>query len=323
MKSYDYIKKKAYDYPIILFLVAIFIYSAFVIPYFFSVENLVNILGQSSDITIAAIGIMFVILNGGIDFSITAVMGFGSVLGTLIMNKSFGFMKDSPYAFLVAIIVMISVGLIIGVINGFSVVVLKMPSFIATMATSMVFSGLALYIANSKPINDLPKSFLFIANGKVFGAIPFQIILMVIVVIFMQILLSKTVFGRNVYAIGTNQKTATISGIPVGKTIFKLFLISGVLSAVGGIVSTSTLGAGMPALNSDRMLDFVTAAILGGTSVYGGTGTVLGTFGGAIFMVTLNNALSMMGLQWFTIMTIKGSFLLLIALFDVIKMRKA
>ena len=185
----------------------------------------------------------------------------------------------------------------------------------ATMATYLIVSGLALYIVNSQPISNLPKEFLYIGNANI-GPVPVSIFIAIGVLVVMWLILNRTVYGMHVYAVGTNPKTAAVSGIPVKRVVFSLFVFSGVLAAIGGIISTARLGAAMPAMNQDRLMDFVTAVILGGTSVFGGKGKLLGTILGAFFITILNNSLGIVGLTWYTILMIKGLFLMAIILVD-------
>jgi len=318
-EKYQSIRGFIYKNPIIVILIIYFIITSFTIPYFFTKRNLTNILIQSTDLIIVSCGLMFVLLNGGIDFSIIATMGLGSIIGALIMNTKTGLMANSPFGAYVAIAVMLLIGLVIGSINGLAVVFLKMPSFMATMANYLIFSGFALFLAQSKSIANLPNAFLFIGNGKLFNVIPFPVVITIFICIVMHIILSRTVFGRCIYAVGTNHPTSFISGIPVKKTIFTLFLICGLLAAIGGMITTSRLGAGRPLLNAERLMDFVAAIILGGTSIFGGKGTVTGTILGALFIAVLSNSLGMLGLQWYTIMIVKGAFVLFGAWLDAFK----
>lgn len=303
------------DLTVIPITLALIIFAAIFVPHFFGITNLRNILGQLSDILIISAGMMLVTLNGGIDFSMASVMGLGSVIGAMLMNQTDGVLAGSPWAAPVGILVMVGIGVAIGVLNGFAVSCLRMPSFMATMATQLIVRGLTLYIVDSKAIGNLPQAFLYIGNGKI-GFVPFSIILAAVVLAVIWILLNKSVYGRQIYAIGTNHKAARISGIPIKKRVFSLFVLCGALAGIGGLVSTSRLGAAMPDLNQDRLMDFVTAVIIGGTSPFGGKGTLIGTIIGALFVVILSNTLGLLGLSWYTILMIKGIFLMGILIFE-------
>lgn len=300
---------------IILFIIYIFIALLFV-PKFANPENLLNIIVQSSDLIILSCGMTYVFLNGGIDFSVVAIMALASVIGALIMTSGGNIALMIP----LAIIAMLGVGLIIGAINGISVTKLKMPSFIATLSTQLIFSGIALTITQSATIGNVPKEFNYITQGTLLG-IPIPIIITVVVVITTSYLLHFTVFGRYVFSVGTNHKTSYISGVPVKKTIFSLFIISGLLAALTSIIMTARLGSGIPSLGKDMLLDTVAAVLIGGTSVAGGRGNIIGSVVGAILVVILNNSLNLMNIDWFIINVCKGTLILVVALFDMIRNR--
>lgn len=310
-----YLIKIFEELPILYILIFAFVLSLILVPAFSTKYNLGNILIHTADLAILSIALTFVLLNGSIDFSITSVIGLGSVISAMIMNKDTGLLADSPYGFIVGIFVFVALGLVIGSINGFAVIILKMPSFMATMATYMVFSGLSLYISQSETISNLPGGFLFFGEGKLLY-IPLPILISAFVFIVSYFLLSKTIFGRSIYAIGTNPKASFISGISVKKHIFLLFVICGFLGSLGGIVMTARVGAGMPTLGQERLLDIVAAVILGGTSLFGGIGSVAGTILGALFITVMNNSLDLMGIDWYIINIVKGVIILIVALID-------
>ena len=307
------------ELPLFYITIGMFVGASIFVPYFFTPNNLVNVVLQSADIIVIACGIAFVLINGSLDFSSPAIMGLGSILSAMVTNTKTGVMAGSPFATLVGILIIIAVGMGIGTLNGFSVTRLKMPSFMATMASYIVFIGISLYLADSKTISNLPASFIFIGNGKIGGIVPFPIIIAVVVVVIGTIVLKKTVFGRNVYAIGTNPKAAGVSGLPVKNTVFILFVISGFCAAVGGIISSSRLGSGLPALGEERLFDFITAVIIGGVSIFGGVGTVIGAALGGVFITMLNNSLGLLGIKWFVIILFKGVFLLIVATLDAMR----
>lgn len=304
--------------PIYAVVLLLFLLSWFFVPDFQNPVNILNILVQSSDLIIIACGTTFVILNGGIDFSITATLGLGSVVGATIVSHNTHCLADSPFGMPIAVGVMISIGLLIGVINGYAVTKLKMPSFMATMAVYLIFSGLAVFYTKSDSVGNLSSSFTNLGDGSILF-IPIPICVAAAVVAATHYVLTNTVFGRYVYAVGTNPRTAFISGVPVKRTIFKLFTISGFLAAVSGIIQTARIGSGSPALGRETLLDIVTAVIIGGTSIFGGSGTIFGTVAGAFFIMILNNSLNLLGTTWYYNSLIKGVTLLGIALIDAMR----
>jgi len=304
------------DRPAIFFFAAYTIASLLFVPKFANPENLINILVQSSDLIILSCGMTFVFLNGGIDFSVVSVLALSSVIGAMIMTSGGSLVVTIP----LAILAMFGIGFFIGIVNGFSVTRLKMPSFIATMSSQLVFSGIALTITQSDTIGNIPKQFNFIAQGSLLG-IPIPNIITVIVVAGTAYLLHRTIFGRYVFAVGTNHQASNISGIPVKKTIFKLFLISSGLAAVASIIMTARLGSGIPSLGKDMLMDIVAAVVIGGTSVTGGSGNIFGTVIGAILVGILNNSLNLLGAEWYIINVCKGAMILTVALLDVLRSR--
>jgi ribose transport system permease protein len=186
-----------------------------------------------------------------------------------------------------------------------------MPSFIATMAVQLIFSGVALIYTQSETITNLPAPFLYIGGGEIF-IIPMPIIVSIVVILLTSFILRKTVFGRRLYAIGTNPKTAYVSGLPVKRTIFMLFVISGFFSAIG-----------MPSLGQDLLLDVFAAVIIGGSSPLGGVGRISGTVFGAIFIALINNSLNLLGIPWYIITIVKGVLILIMVLVEARKTSKA
>ena len=295
-----------------MFFVAYSLASLVFVPNFSNPTNLRNILVQSADLIILSCGMTFVVMNGGIDFSLTATLGLGSIIGASVMAR-----EGNPMLLSVlGVIVMLGIGLGIGCVNGLTVTLLKMPSFIATMATQLIFSGLALWFTESATIGGLPEPFLFIGSGTLAG-IPMPIIIMFAVVLVSWYLLHRTVLGRRIFAVGTNHRTSAISGIPVKRTIFLLFVFSGVLAAVSGIVMTSRSAAGMPAMGKTMLMDVVGAVVIGGTSVTGGMGNMLGTVVGAVLIIVLNNSLNLLGVEWFVINSLKGVMIISVALLGI------
>ena len=288
------------------------------VPKFGNPENLGNILVQSTDLVILSCGLTFIFLNGGIDFSMTAVMALGSVVGARIMTG----MGNSPAGIALGIVAMVVTALVIGVINGVSVAWLKMPSFIATMGTQLVFSGIALTMTQSNTIGGLPQDFIYIAQGSLLG-IPMPIVIAVLLVGACVYLLNFTLFGRQVTAIGTNHKTSIISGLPVKKRIFSLFVISALCASVAGIIMTARLGAGIPSLGKDMLLDVVAAVIIGGTSNAGGNATLAGSVVGAVIVLMLNNSLNLLGVDWYYITACKGALILSISFLTTLQNRSS
>jgi ribose/xylose/arabinose/galactoside ABC-type transport system permease subunit len=306
------------DKPIIVVFVLYVLLSLVLVPRFANGENLVNILVQSADLAIIACGLTFVIMNGGIDFSVVAVINLGSIVGATIMSHDGGLLGSSPFGWIAALAVMLVIGVGIGAVNGLAVVSLRMPSFIATMGTQLVFSGLALVYTQSVTVGNLPRAFVGITDGHL-AWVPIPILITILVVAATYYILHHTVFGRSLFALGTSHTVARISGLPVKKVVFRIFLISGFFAAVGGVIMTARVGAGMPALAREMLLDIVAAVIIGGTSIAGGEGSIMGTLIGAVFIIVLNNSLRLLGIEWYVINVCKGVLVLAVAFLDVVR----
>jgi len=297
-----------------LFFVLFLAYSLVFVEKFANPVNLGNMLVQCVDLIILSCGMTFVFMNGGIDFSVTAILGLSSILGARVLT-----LGGSPSVLVAAGVgLMLAIGLGVGALNGLIVTALRMPSFIATMATQLIFGGLALWYTQSATIGDLPRPFVQIGRGTLLGA-PIPILIMLAVVAGSAFVLHRTVLGRYIFAVGTNHRTSLVSGIPVKRTVFLLFVISGGLAAVSSIVMSSRSGAGMPALGKGMLMDIVGAVVIGGTSVTGGRGSILGTATGAALIIVLNNSLNLLGIEWYVINSLKGAMIALVALMGVMQ----
>jgi ribose/xylose/arabinose/galactoside ABC-type transport system permease subunit len=306
---------------ILLLLLLMFAGAALLAPGFLSLFNVKNLLLQSVDIMIISVGVTFVVLNGGIDFSCVAVLALGSVFGAWVMAQSP--VAHTALAIPAGIVAMMVIGLVVGAINGFSVVVLKMPSFIATLATMMAGGGVAVWftslVAEKASIIGLPEPF-FILGGEQ-GYILVPVIIALALILLGHWLLSTTLFGRRVYAVGTNPKAAFISGMPVKRTVFLLMLVSGLLAGIQSVIATARNQAGVPSLGDRIFIDIVASIIIGGTSIFGGSGGVIKTVYGVLFITLLNNVVNLLGIEWYVISLIKGILVLIAAFIDVFSKR--
>ena len=306
---------------ILLLLLLMFVAAALFAPGFLSLFNIKNLLLQSVDIMVISVGMTFVILNGGIDFSCVAVLALGSVFGAWTMAQSP--LAHTPLAIPAGILVMMGIGLLLGAINGFSVVILKMPSFIATLATMMAGSGVAVWftslVAAKASIIGLPEPFFILGGDQGYTFLP--VIIAVVLVLLAHWLLSTTLFGRWVYAVGTNPRAAFVSGMPVKRTVFLLMLVSGLYAGVQSVLATARNQAGIPSMGDRVFIDIVASIIIGGTSIFGGSGSVIKTVYGVLFITLLNNVVNLLGIEWYVISLIKGILVLIAAFIDVFSKR--
>ncbi len=307
------------DRILIAFLLLMIVIGAFAAPNFLSVVNVRNMLLQSAVLGIVAAGVTFVVINGGIDFSVTSQMSLVTVVGASIITLEGGLIANPVYSIPVAIVVMLSIGLGFGAVNGIAVTRLNMPSFITTLATMMLGQGIATLYTRASTISNLPEQFIAISRTRIFDIIPIPFLLLVAVIVVTQFVLRKTVFGRRMYYIGTNPEVARISGMPVKRNVFRLFLISGICAGLAGAILLSRLASGAPAHGEQFFLDIIVAITIGGGSVLGGKGDTFGTTLGVFFIVIMNTILGLFGVSWFVINIIKGALILLSAGLDSVK----
>ncbi|MGO4448793.1 ABC transporter permease [Phyllobacterium sp. TAF24] len=288
-------------YPL-LGLLAVSIIMVFASDSFLSVANITNIMRQVSIIAIIAAGMTFVILTGGIDLSVGAVM---ALAGTIAAGLMVAGLNAS-----LALLAGIGIGIGIGVFNGGLVAFAGMPSIIVTLATMGIARGFGLMYSGGYPISGLPSWIKFFGGGTVLG-VQMPILIMLVVYVLAWVLLERTPFGRHVYAIGGNETATRLSGVRVSRTKLFVYVLSGFTASIAAIVLTSRLMSGQPNAGTGFELDAIAAVVLGGTSIAGGRGSVIGTLIGALLLGVLNNGLNMMGVDPYVQNVIKGGIILL------------
>lgn len=306
MSRYKYIIDKFIPF---IGLIALLIIVGSLNQDFLAPMNILNLLRQVSINALIAFGMTFVILTGGIDLSVGAILALSGALMA-------GFMVHGTDP-AIAIIYACIIGLALGVINGLLISTAKMAPFIATLATMTIFRGLTMVYTDGNPITGLSDSFWFqvFGRGYMFG-LPVPAITVIIVFIFATIILNKTQFGRHIYAIGGNEKASVISGVKVDKIKIMVYAINGLLAALAGSIVVSRLNSAQPTAGTSYELDAIAAVVLGGTSLSGGKGKILGTLIGALIIGTLNNGLNILGVSSFYQMIVKGSVILLAVFID-------
>ena len=293
------------------------------VPEILSPTNLQDVFLQILPLFIAALGLMMVLMVAQIDLSATSIMAMGCVVGASIMTGEGGYLAGQPWAPAVAILAIVAIGILIGVINGVCTIVFDMPSFLVTLTTMMFFSGAAIWYtaahtSSGSSIGSLPPAFLDIGYGGVAG-IPYAAIITLVLAIVVHLLLTRTVFGRWVGAVGLNPKAAAISGVPVRAVVIGCFALSGLFAAFAAIIYTARLEAGTPILGQRILLDVIGAAVIGGVSLFGGKGTVIGVLLGVLFLSAVDNGLQLLGLSLSSVYAIKGGVILLAAVTDAIR----
>ncbi|WP_342689263.1 ribose ABC transporter permease [Bacillus pumilus] len=278
-------------------------------PAFLEPLNILNLLRQISINALIAFGMTFVILTGGIDLSVGAILALSSVLTA-------GFIVSGMDPIL-AIIVGSIIGAILGMVNGLLITKGKMAPFIATLATMTIFRGLTLVYTDGNPITGLGSNYAFQLFGRgYFLGIPVPAITMLLTFIVLWVLLHKTPFGRRTYAIGGNEKAALISGIKVPRVKIMIYSLAGFMSALAGAILTSRLNSAQPTAGTSYELDAIAAVVLGGTSLSGGRGRIVGTLIGVLIIGVLNNGMNLLGVSSFYQSVVKGIVILIAVLLD-------
>jgi ribose transport system permease protein len=288
-------------------LIILFIIISILSHQFLTFSNLSNVALQTSVNMLLAVGMTFVILTSGIDLSVGSTLAVSAVVGSLVMTSGINFG--------VGIVVALIVGILAGLINGLFIAYGRLAPFIVTLGTMTLYRGITEIITHGSPIFNLPKGFSFLGTGSLIG-IPFPVILTVIVLIVAWILLNRSVTGRRVYAVGGNEEVAKLAGVPVKKYLLLVYTISGFLAAVAGMILSSRLGSAEPTAGTGYELDAITAVVLGGTSLFGGEGTLVGTIIGAAILGVIDNGLNLLNVNSFWQDAVKGAIILIAIMLD-------
>ena len=304
------------DYKVILvLLVVMLVATAFLAPVFFQQQNLVNVARQASITGIVAVGMTFVILTAGIDLSVGAIVALVGVVFSMLIKADI-----SVY---LALSVALLVGMACGVTNGIGSTFLGIQPFIMTLATMAVCSGIALLVSSGTPISFKSESLLLniLGNGNI-GGVPGPVIVFVIVVTVAAFTLRYIPFGRFVYGIGGGVEAARLSGVPTARILIIVYAISGMCAATAGVILTSRLFVGHPTAGSFIMLDSIAAVVIGGTSLMGGRGSVIGTVAGVFLLAMVANLLNLLGVSPFNQQIAKGAIIILAVLFTTQGLRQ-
>jgi len=310
-------------YAIVFIFLGMVLLLSLLSPAFLKPQNLINVVRQISVIGFLAIGVTVVIISTGIDLSLGSVLGLSAVVAASFAQQEDW--KEAPYPgmqfpLIVPILAGLAVGVACGAINGLLIATFRIPPFIATLGMMTAARGVAYIYSNGRPVSTLTDPFLFIGQGYLLG-IPVPIILFAIVIIATSLMLAYTRFGRNVYAIGGNEIAARVSGIDISRTKVFIYVFSGLMAGLGGIVLTSRVASATPGLGIGFELDAIAAAVIGGTSFAGGIGTVWGTVVGALIIGTMNNGLDLLNVSPFYQQVVKGVIIVVAIIIDERKNR--
>jgi ribose transport system permease protein len=301
------VKRGWSDYAIFIALALECVILAIASPAFFSTENVLNVLRQNAFTAIVSAGMTFVILTAGIDLSVGSVVGLSGVLCADVMVHGHGVAAG--------VLAGVAAGVAVGAVNGWIVTRIRIPSFIVTLAMMMVARGAALKYTDARTISGLPASF------SVFGDNTASVVMIACVFMLSWIVLTRTPFGRHVYAIGGNAEAAWLSGVRVNRVEFTVYVLCGAAAGVAGVLSASRLHVGYPRAGEFAELDSIAAVVVGGTSLFGGRGTIWGTLAGVFFIGVLNNGLNLFNVSPYDQMIAKGAVLAVAASIDRLRRR--
>ena len=299
------------EYVIVVAIIVEAVAFAVLAPQFLSVANLVNIALSIAITGILAVGMTAVILTGGIDLSVGSVVALAGVVSAMTVNALGGTTLSIGLGTLMAL----GIGLMTGAFNGLMVAQFRVPPFITTLALLTVCRGLAFIITDGRSIGNLPESFGFLGRERVLG-LPMPVLLMIAVFILGWYALTRMRFGRHVYAVGGNENAAWLAGINTKRVKMLVYCLNGLLVGLAGATLASRLGAGVPNSGLQYELDVIAAVVVGGTSLNGGRGSVIGTLWGAVFIGVLNNGLNLKGIDPYMQKITLGLVILLAVLVD-------
>jgi ribose transport system permease protein len=290
-------------------LIALCVIMSFASPYFFTLRNIFNVLQGMSTVGIMAIGMTMVLIAGGLDLSVGSVLAIGAMVTARLMT----FHGLHPW---LAVLAGLAAGLAMGLLNGVLITRAKLIPFIATLGTLSIGRGIAFLlasggastVASNIPMRDAGVAYL---GAGYIGPVPVPVVIMLVLVAIAAVFLSNTVLGRQIYAVGSNPRAARLSGISVDRVQLFTYVVAGGLSALAGVITTGLLATASTNLGQGMELDVIAAAVIGGTSLRGGEGSVVGTLIGAAIMAVVRNAFVLLGLPLYLQVMIIGVVILL------------
>jgi ribose transport system permease protein len=296
-----------------LTLTVLFVGLAIASPHFLTSTNLSSVVRQTAVINIMALGMTLIIISGGIDLSVGAILAIGGLLGCMAMERG--------QPIFIGVIVGVLTGAFWGFVNGMLTTRLRINPFIVTLGTLGIVRGLTLIISNGLPVHQIPRQFSFLGEGTVLG-VPFVLWILLACALLVHVLLEHTKLGRYAYAIGSNPDAAFYAGIPVAFHITAVYAIGGMLTGLAGMIEASRLMTGQPTAGQGYELQAIAAVVIGGGSLRGGEGSVVGTLIGAFIMGLLSNGSDLLGISPYLQQAIIGAVIILAVSFDELRKRK-
>lgn len=296
-----------------LSLIILFIALTIASPNFFTSTNLSSVVRQTAVINIMALGMTMIMINGGIDLSVGAILAMGGLMGTMAMEKG----SSIPVGVLVGVVT----GLGCGLANGLMITQLRVQPFIVTLGTLGIYRGTTLMISNGLPVHHIPQQFSYLGEGNLLG-VPFVLWILVACAVVTHVILEHTRLGRYTFAIGSNREAAVYAGIPVKFHTTAVYAIGGMLTGLAGMIEASRLMTGQPTAGQGYELQAIAAVVIGGGSLQGGEGSVVGTLVGAFIMGLLSNGSDLLGVSPYLQQAIIGAVIILAVTLDEVRKRR-
>ncbi|MBL8891932.1 MAG: ABC transporter permease [Planctomycetaceae bacterium] len=287
-------------------------------PNFLKRTNLLGVANQTAVYAIIAVGMTLVILTAGIDLSVGSLVALSAVISAVYLRDFQGGAAAGIVAVLIGIALALLTCMIVGAFNGIMVTIFGLPPFIVTLGVMLMASGLAFRLAGGASIPELPSSFFWLGGASTYG-IPNPVLLMALLYGIAYVVMSRTVYGRYLYAIGSNHEAARLSGVPVVPCVISVYVISGCLAGLGGLILSSNLQAGDPKFGLMYELEVIASVVVGGTSLLGGRGKVLGTLIGAFIIAVIKNGMNLTNIDPFNQKIVLGAVLLTAVGIDTLK----
>ncbi len=297
-----------------LSLIVLFVALAIASPHFLTETNLSSVVRQTAVINIMSLGMTIIIIAGGIDLSVGAILAMSGVLGAMAIEKG----MPVPVGILVGVLT----GLFWGFVNGLLTTRLRIAPFIVTLGTLGIIRGLTLIITSGLPVHGVPQSFSFLGEGNLLG-VPFVLWVLVVCAVLTHVILEHTRLGRYAYAIGSNPDAAVYAGVPVGFDTTTVYALGGMLTGLAGMIEASRLMTGQPAAGNGYELQAIAAVVIGGGSLHGGEGSVVGTLIGAFIMGLLSNGSDLLGVSPYLQQAIIGAVIILAVTVDELRKRRS
>ena len=294
-------------------LIALFVILSIASPNFLTSTNLSSVVRQTAVINIMALGMTVIIISGGIDLSVGSILALSGLLGTMVMEKG----GAIGWGMLIGLLA----GMACGLANGTMITALRINPFIVTLGTMGIYRGMALIISNGLPVHQIPKQFSYLGEGTLVG-VPFVLWILLFGAVVIHIILEHTRLGRYAFSIGSNPDAAYYAGVPVRFDTIVVYGIAGLLTGLSGMIEASRLMTGQPTGGQGYELTAIAAVVIGGGSLRGGEGSVLGTLVGAFIMGLLSNGSDLLGTNPYWQQVIIGSVIIIAVSFDELRKRK-